>query len=253
MFISDINPVLLKLGVFEIRYYGLAYVLGFLIAYFMLPYLARKRDVKLDSQLAADYIFYLMVGVIIGSRLGYVLLYDPIYYFLHPLEIFAVWLGGMSFHGGLAGSIIAGYLFSKKHKIDFYDIADITVIPLAIALFFGRVANFINGELYGKVTSVWWAVKFPGTEGFRHPSQLYEAAKNLVIFGVLWALKEKKMKKGMLFWLFVLMYGAMRFVIEFYRQGEIYFLPLSMGQWLCAGMVIVATCFIYKICKKSTK
>ncbi len=201
MFYNHINPTLLRLGPFEIRYYGVIFVLGFVIEYFLINYLAKERKLKLTKNDVADFLFYMVIGVIIGARLAIVLVADPKYYFSNPFEIIAIWHGGLSFHGGLIGAVIAGLIFAKKKKIDFYDLADIVVIPLALSLVFGRIANFLNSELYGRITNVPWAVNFNnevvnGKFIFRHPSQLYESFKNLLIFFVLWFLRNKKLPKG---------------------------------------------------------
>ena len=250
MFYNNINPVLLKLGPFEIRYYGLFFVLGFVIAYFMLIYLAKKRQLKLTKDDISDFLLYLIIGVVAGARIFYVLVYNLKFYLANPLQVFAVWHGGLSFHGGLLGAIVAGVIFSKRKKIDFYDLADITVIPLALGLALGRIGNFTNGELYGRITNVPWAVKFKGVEGFRHPSQIYESLKNLFIFSVLWFVKDKKLPKGFLFWLFVTMYTFLRFVVEFFREPDsqlgFFFGWLTMGQVLSIIMFFVGFYFLYK-------
>lgn len=253
MFTHTINPVLLELGPFEIRYYGLIFVLGFIIAYFLLIHLAKKRELNLNREDIADFFLYLIVGIILGSRIFYVILYNLPYYLANPLEIIAIWHGGLSFHGGLIGAVIAGFYFCKRKKIDFYEIADIIVIPLALGLALGRLGNFINGELYGRITNIPWAVKFPDAPGFRHPSQIYESFKNLLIFFTLWTIKDKKFPKGFLFWLFVIMYSALRFIIEFFRQPDEqlgFIIGLTMGQILSIVMFFVGLVFMYKIYKK---
>ncbi|MBS3101938.1 prolipoprotein diacylglyceryl transferase [Candidatus Woesearchaeota archaeon] len=250
MFYHNINPVLLRLGPFEIRYYGLFFVLGFIIAYFMLAYLANKRRLSLTKDDISDFLLYEIIGVILGARIFYVFIYNLKSYLANPLEIFAVWHGGLSFHGGLLGAVAAGIIFAKKRKIDFYELADIFVIPLALGLALGRLGNFINGELYGRITNVPWAVQFQDAEGFRHPSQIYESLKNLFIFAVLWNVKDKKLPKGFLFWLFVTMYSFLRFVVEFFRQPDeqlgFFFGWLSMGQILSIIMFGIGFYFLHK-------
>src|SRR3989338_6692703 len=209
MFYHNINPVLLRLGPFEIRYYSLFYVL----------------------------------------------VYNLKFYLANPLQIFAIWQGGLSFHGGLLGAIIAAIIFCRKKKINFYDLADITVIPLALGLALGRIGNFTNGELFGRITNVPWAVKFPDAEGFRHPSQIYESLKNFFIFSVLWYGKNMKLPKGFMFWLFVIMYSALRFMVEFFRHQDeqLGFIIgfLSMGQVLSIVMFVIGIFFFYKVSKKA--
>jgi len=254
MYVHSINPVLLDFGPIEIRYYGLFYVIGFIITYYMASYLAKRKNLNISKDDIADLLLYAAAGMLIGARLFYVLIYNTGYYIANPLHIFALWEGGLSFHGALIGIAIAGYLFCKKKKLDFYTIADIIVVPAALALMLGRIGNFINGELYGRITNVPWAVKFPGAEGYRHPSQIYEALKNLSMFIILWNIKDKNMPKGFMFWLFITMYGGLRFVIEFFREPDQqlgFFLGFfTMGQILTAIMFIVGSIMLYRLEKQ---
>ena len=255
MFYNHVNPTLLHIGPFEIRYYGVIFVLGFVIAYFLIYHLAKERKLKLTKDDVADFLFYIIIGVVVGSRLAIVLFADPKYYFSNPFEIIAIWHGGLSFHGGLIGAVIAGLIFTKKKKINFYDLADITVIPLAIGLFFGRIGNFLNSELVGRVTNLSWGVNFNnevvnGKPIFRHPSQLYESFKNLVIFFVLWFLKNKKLPKGFLFWLFIAMYGLLRTLIEFFRYSPSAIGPINPGQIWSFPMFIIGVIMLIKLKRK---
>jgi len=254
MLIHNIDPVLLHLGPFQIRYYGLFFVLGILIAYFMLNYLAKRKKIGLSKEDVADFLLYIMAGVILGARVFYVFIYNWTFYSNNLSEIIAIWHGGLSFHGGLVGAVIAGYYFCRKNKISFYELADLVVIPLALGLALGRLGNFTNGELYGRITDVPWAMKFSGAEGFRHPSQLYESVKNLIIFSVLWFIKDKKFPQGFMFWLFVVMYSTLRFFVEFFRQPDeqLGFIIgiLSMGQILSIIFLVVGLFFIRKVLKK---
>ncbi len=243
MFEHNLSPVLLNIGPFEIRYYALAYVLGAVIVYFFLKMLARERHIPVEDKDVMDLVAYTLLSIIIFSRIFYVLFYNFSYFISSPLEIIAIWRGGLSFHGGLIGAVIAGIWFARKWKISFWRLADIAVIPIAVALFLGRIGNFINGELYGRVASVPWAVKFQGADGYRHPSQLYEAGKNIFMFAVLYTIRNKRLKDGVMFSLFIVMYGALRFFIEFFREPDpqIGFVvwQLSMGQLLSIAMLIV--------------
>ena len=170
-----INPEILRIGHFSIRWYGLLYIVSFIITYLFLKKKYQERDVNLSPEDYENVIFYIMLGVILGGRIGYILFYNLPFYFRNPLEIFAVWHGGMSFHGGALGVMIAGLIFSKKVKIGFYRLADPVMPFVAIGLGLGRIGNFINGELYGRVTSLPWGMIFPNSDGLpRHPSQLYE-------------------------------------------------------------------------------
>ena len=253
MFYNNINPTLLKLGPFEIRYYGIIYALSFILAYFFISYLAKERKLNLTKDDILDFLFYLIIGTVIGARLFEIIIYNPYYYLQNPLQTIAIWRGGLSFHGGLVGAVTAAMIYCKKKKIQFYDLADITVIPLAFGLFLGRIANFLNGELVGRITELPWCVKFKNYEGCRHPSQIYESFKNLFIFSALWTIKNRKLKKGILFWSFILMYSTLRFFIEFVRAPDEqlgFILGLTMGQYLSIIMFIVGLSFFVKINKQ---
>lgn len=273
MFVHNIDPVLLRLGSLEIRYYGMFYVAGFVIAYLLINYLAKQRHLNLTSDDVAEFLIYLIVGTVLGARIIYVLVYNPIYYLNNLLEIPALWHGGLSFHGGFLGASIASLLFVRKFKhkgITFYKMADVTMFPLALGLMIGRIGNFMNGELYGRVTQLPWAVKFKDAEGYRHPSQLYESAKNLFIFMVLWWLKDRKIKiktggkgdnkyeyrklpDGFLFYSFIILYAILRFLIEFVREPDsqlgYFFGWLTMGQILNIMMLLVGSVMMWRITK----
>jgi phosphatidylglycerol:prolipoprotein diacylglycerol transferase len=247
MLIHNINPTLVSFGPFEIRYYGLIFAAGFILAALILYWLASKNKIKnFDKKDVFNFILYLIIGVLIFSRLFEILIYEPAYYFSNPAEMFALWHGGLSFHGGLVGAIIVGLLYSKYKKVKFYDLGDILVLPAAIGLCFGRFANFINGELWGKITDLPWCVQFKGAEGCRHPTQIYESFKNLAIFFILLFLRRFRLKPGFLFWHFILLYGVIRFSIEFLKPVGWYFISLNTGQWLCLIMIITAVTFIIK-------
>ena len=261
MFYHNINPVLLQLGPLQIRYYGLFYALGFVIAYFLIYYLAKRKALNIKKDDTADLILQLLVGVVAGSRIIYILFYNLLFYIQNPFEIIAVWHGGLSFHGGLIGAIIATYLFCRKKKIDFYDIADIIAIPVALALMLGRIGNFINAELYGRITSVPWCVDYSKNQyvanlpsGCRHPSQIYESLKNFLIFIVLCAIKDKKLPKGFMFWGFVTMYGLLRTIMEFFRQPDeqigFIFNYFTMGQLLSFPLFLIGLYMLFRLNKK---
>lgn len=255
VFIHNINPTLFDFTLFganfEIRYYGMLYMLSFIIAYFMIRYLAKQRKLGITDDDAADLILYILVGVVAGARVFYIVFYNLQYYLQNPLEMVAVWHGGLSFHGGLAGAALAGWYFCRKKKISFYKLADIAVIPAAIGLALGRIGNFLNGEVYGRVTEMPWGVKFPDAEGFRHPSQLYESLKNLAIFATLWKIKDKMLPDGFLFWSFVTMYGLLRFLIEFVKEPDSqlgFFLGyFTMGQLLTFPMFVGGAIMLYRL------
>jgi len=238
MLYHNINPIIANIGPFELRWYGLMYVLSFIYLYYMIAFIAKRKKVRLTRQDVEIFVLIETVALLVGARIFEVIVYNPGYYFLNPAKIIAVWEGGLSFHGGLAGMLIAGYYFCRKKKVSPMQMADVVVIPVGIALFLGRVGNFINGELYGRITDVPWCFKFQGAEGCRHPSQLYEAAKNLVIFATMWLIKDWKEPNGFFFALFLMMYGTLRFFIEFVREPELMVGMLTMGQFLCLIMII---------------
>ncbi|MCD4666345.1 prolipoprotein diacylglyceryl transferase [archaeon] len=237
MFVHNINPVLFSIFGLEVRYYGIIYALGFLVALFWLQ--KNRKELNLTKENVYDFIFYLAVGVIVGSRL-FEVFYNPSYFLSNFTNILKIWDGGMSFHGGLIGAILVSYFYSKKKGIRFYKLVDIMVIPAAFMLFLGRIANFINGELVGKITNVSWCVEFKDYENCRHPSQIYEAFKNLVILFVLLFTKTRKsLKEGSLFWLFVTLYGLFRFLIEFLKEPTITYFGIPLGQALSFIMLII--------------
>jgi phosphatidylglycerol---prolipoprotein diacylglyceryl transferase len=240
----NFDPILIELGPIRLSWYGLMYVLGFFASYLLVRYQMKKKDFGITRLEVENLYFYLILGLVIGARLGYVLFYDLKMYLSDPLEIFAIWHGGMSFHGGLIGVLIVGILFSWKNKKSFWKIADLIIVTVPIGLGLGRIGNFINGELYGRVTRVPWGMIFPrGGALPRHPSQLYESAlEGGVLFLILWFLKDRKLTSGGLLALFLSLYGLFRFFVEFFREPDSqlgYILgPFTMGQVLCSFMVI---------------
>lgn len=236
MIYQHIDPVFLKLGPLEFRWYGLMYICGFIAAYFIILSGVKKKRVALAKDDVADLIITGALGVIMGGRLWYILFYNLSYYISHPVKLFAIWEGGMSFHGGLAGAIVAGLYFIRKHKISFYSLADIGFLAAPVGLGLGRIGNFINGELYGRVTDVPWGIVFPGGGGHpRHPSQLYEAfLEGPLMFLILFAISRKIRQEGVVFWSFISLYGLLRLLVEFMREPDAQigylFGTFSMGQ-----------------------
>ena len=243
----DINPSIIKFGSLDIRWYGFLYIVGFLVGYIFLRKLLKYRKINLKKDEYENMLFTIMLGIIIGGRLGYILFYNLSYYFIHPLDILKVWEGGMSFHGGAIAVIILGYFFCKKHKLRFYQLAD-PVLPLAsIGIGLGRLGNFINAELYGRVTNVPWAMIFPTDPKKlpRHPSQLYEIfLEGIVLFVVSFLMLRKISKPGFVFWAWIGLYGLFRFLVEFVREPDtqLGFVlgPLTMGQVLSLFMIIAS-------------
>lgn len=257
MLYHNINPVLLELGPFQIRYYGLLWAAGFVIAYFLIYYLAKRKQLPLTKDDVSDLIVYEIVGVVLGARLAYILFYNPQFYIQNPMEMLALWHGGLSFHGGLLGATASAYLFCKKKKMEFYDLADIVVVPAALALALGRLGNFVNAELYGRITNVPWCIDYSKNQfvevpsGCRHPSQIYASIKNLIIFSALWLIKDKKMPKGFMFWSFVALYGLFRTIVEFFRQPDeqigLILNYFSMGQLLSFPLFLMGAYMLFKV------
>jgi phosphatidylglycerol:prolipoprotein diacylglycerol transferase len=240
-----INPVALHAGPFTVRWYGLAYLAAFVIAGFVLHGLVKRWRLNLTADDELTIVLGAVIGVVVGGRLGYVLVYGNGYFWKHPAQIFAIWDGGMSFHGGLAGIVIAAYLVARSLKMPILTLCDLGAVGAPIGLFLGRVANFINGELWGRVTNVPWAMVFPGAGPLpRHPSQLYEAAlEGVVLFAVLLtiAMQRPTPRRGVIFGWLLTLYGVFRIFVEFFRQPDI-----QMGQsgffagWLTTGMILSA-------------
>jgi len=239
----NIDPILVELGPIRVSWYGLMYIFGFIASYLLVRYQMKKKDFEISKQEVENLYFYLIVGLMVGARLGYVLFYNLKVYLTNPLEIFAIWHGGMSFHGGLIGVLIVGILFSWKNKKSFWKIADLIIVTVPIGLGLGRIGNFINGELYGRVTKVPWAMIFPKADSLpRHPSQLYESAlEGGALFLILWFLKDRKLPTGGLLAIFLFFYGGFRFLVEFFREpdDQLGFIsgPFTMGQVLSSFMI----------------
>ncbi|GLI35851.1 prolipoprotein diacylglyceryl transferase [Desulforhabdus amnigena] len=252
----EIDPNLISIGPIHIRWYGFMYVLGFFAAYFLIQKQKRAREIGLVGVIAQDLVFYLAIGLVIGARLGYVLFYqyhDYVTYLKNPLEIIATWHGGMSFHGGLLGAALAGWLFCRRKKLPFPAVADCVFVTVPVGLGLGRIGNFINGELWGRTTNVPWAMIFPGGGPLpRHPSQLYESlGEGFLLFILLWKLRQRSFRDGMMVVFFLLFYGIVRFFLEFFREPDpqLGFLAgyFTMGQLLCLAMILGATILAYAI------
>jgi phosphatidylglycerol:prolipoprotein diacylglycerol transferase len=234
----NIDPVILKIGPVSVRWYGMMYIIGFASSYFLVRYQIKKKSLDLSKSFVDSLYSYLILGLLIGARIGYVMFYNLSDYLKNPFEIFAVWHGGMSFHGGLIGSVLAGIIFCRKYKIDFWQLSDLIIVTAPIGLGIGRLGNFINGELYGRVTDVPWSMIFPsGGPLPRHPSQLYEfLLEGVTLFTILWLLKNRDLKKGTITSLFLILYGIFRFFVEFFREPDpqLGFIlgPFTMGQTL---------------------
>ncbi|WP_314009503.1 prolipoprotein diacylglyceryl transferase [Cryptobacterium curtum] len=237
-----LDPIAFSLGPLTVRWYGIAYILGFICAAVVIGYTARRWKVSLTQDDLFTILICLIIGVIAGARLGYVLFYGDGYYLEHPLDILAFSQGGMSFHGGLIGALLSGLASARLCGVPYATLADLGSIAAPIGLFFGRCANFINGELWGAPTDAPWGVIFGGAAGSvaRHPSQLYEAfLEGIVIFAVLFLLSRKRPPRpqGTFIGLFLIMYGSFRFLIEFVRQPDAQ-LGYLWGGWLTMGQLL---------------
>lgn len=239
-----IDPVLIRIGPIAVRWYGIMYLIGFLVGYGVIRSELRRRNGPIPFSQAGDLLFYLILGLLVGARIGYVIFYNLPSYMDAPWEVLAIWHGGMSFHGGLLGMIVAGAVFARRRQASFLELADIGALAAPIGLMLGRIGNFINGELFGRVTDVPWGVVFPmGGPLPRHPSQIYEAMlEGPVLFGVLWWLRKKTNRNGIILGLFLTGYGISRFAVEFLREPDpqlgFVFMSLTMGQLLCICMML---------------
>lgn len=241
------NPIAIKIGPLAIHWYGLMYMAGFLT----FLWLGRRRIANmahplLDNKMLDDLLFYGVLGVIAGGRLGEVLFYNPGYYFSNPLKILAVWEGGMSFHGGFLGVLVAMALFARRHRLNWLELMDFIAPLVPPGLAFGRLGNFINGELWGRPTDLPWGMVFPKVDNLpRHPSQLYEfALEGVLLFLILWIYAKKPRPTGAVSGLFLIGYGSFRFIAEFARNPDdgifgLMTFGVSMGQWLSLPMVII--------------
>jgi phosphatidylglycerol---prolipoprotein diacylglyceryl transferase len=255
--VHNLDPVALDLGFFQLRWYSLAYLAGIVIGYLYLLKLVKQPGSPMARRHADDMVFYATLGIILGGRLGYVLFYKPMDYLHDPLAILRLWDGGMSFHGGLIGTIVAMLYLARKNGLSFLRVADYVACCVPFGLFFGRLANFVNGELWGRPTDVAWGVQFrelvaPGIVAVgppRHPSQLYEAGlEGILLFLVLFALfwwTRARYKPGLLAGVFTLGYGLSRFAVEYFREPDAHLMwlaeqsGLSMGQWLTVPMILI--------------
>jgi phosphatidylglycerol:prolipoprotein diacylglycerol transferase len=258
----NIDPIAFNIGPFfgigplPVRWYGLMYLTGFLAAWWLGMRRISKGLAPVTRQQFDDMLFLAVIGVILGGRLGYILFYKPAEYLAHPLKIFAVWEGGMSFHGGLLGTAVAVWLFCRRRKLSLLSVADLACAFAPIGLFFGRVANFINGELWGRATDVPWAMIFPrGGPIPRHPSQLYEAALEGVLLFLLLQIALRAFRAherpGLISALFFAGYGTFRFICEFYREPDTQFIgPLSMGMALSIPVWLAAAALFWIATRK---
>ena len=243
----SIDPILFSLGIIQIRWYGLAYVIGILLGFYLIKFINRRLDFTLNNKLIDNFFIWSIAGIIIGGRVGYVLFYQFYTFLINPIYIIYIWQGGMSFHGGLLGIIISTYFFAKKNNFNFFILSDLISIVAPIGIFFGRIANFINKELIGRVTDFPIAIIYPTLDQQpRHLSQLYEALfEGIILFFILIYFAYKNYpdnKFGQLSGIFLLSYGFFRFFLEFLREPDqhlgLFFNFISMGQLLSIPLIL---------------
>lgn len=256
-----ISPILFSIGSFQLRYYSLMYLVAFAVVYVLIFYRIKRREISISTEVFQDYLVWAMIGVIAGARLGYALFYNLGYYMAHPLEIILpfdfsngfrfVGLSGMSYHGGLIGVFLMTAWFCRKHKIRLWQFGDWLCAAAPLGYMFGRIGNFLNGELWGRATTMPWGMYFPldATQSLRHPSQLYEALfEGLFLFLVLWSIRKHNPFEGFSVGLYIFGYGLVRFVIEFFREPDAHLGFVlgfnTMGQVLCILMMLAGIGFI---------
>lgn len=255
----EIDPVFLRLGPLQFRWYGLMYVISFIISYFVIRSELRRKKLPIDSEGLADMIFYMALGVVLGGRLGYILFYDLSSYISNPVKMLYIWEGGMSFHGGLIGVASAGFLFARSRGINFMDIADLAAVAAPIGLGLGRIGNFINGELYGRPTSMPWGMVFPEGGGLpRHPSQLYESfLEGVLLYLIVRYISRRVKARGAAAAAFVAGYGLFRSFVELFRQPDsqlgLFYNFISMGQMLSLPLFLAGGCMLVWLWRKQAK
>ena len=251
----NISPVMFSVAGISVRWYSMAYLAGIVLAWLWLMRDIKKYKFPFEKSAVEDIIFYVTIGIIIGGRLGYALFYGRSYFWHEPWQILALWKGGMSFHGGAVGAVLGLWYAASRHKIDFWQLTDLAALYAPIGIFFGRLANFVNDELWGRVTDVVWAVRFP-SGGYlpRHPSQLYEACCEglfmLILLNCLWRfVPQVRERRGTVSALFVTFYALFRIVLENFRQPDaqlgFYFGVMTMGQILSLPLLVFGVYLFY--------
>ncbi len=254
-----IHPIAFSIGPLDIRWYSLSYIAGILISWIIVRKFLINSNKNISKEFIDELLNYTVIGIIVGGRLGYVLFYNFEYYFFSPIEILKIWNGGMSFHGGLIGIILAIVIYSNKRKINYLEITDMIALVSPIGIFFGRIANFINGELFGRITNSKFGIIFPnGGDLPRHPSQLYEAFfEGIAIFlilNILFFFSKFRLYTGFFSGMFLFLYGFFRFIVEYFREPDsqigYFFEFVTLGQILCIPMIILGIFIISKVIKK---
>ncbi len=259
---ENIKPYIFQIGEFQLRYYGLMYIVAFAVVYLLSLYRLKHEDYDYPKEAVENYFVWAILGLMLGARIGYVVFYNFTYYASHPLEIILPFslsggfhftgLAGMSYHGGLIGVTTATAMFCNKYKIRFWRFVDFLIPSIPLGYTFGRIGNFINGELFGRITSAKWGMYFPGdmTNQLRHPSQLYEAFfEGIFLFIILWSIRKKRFFDGFFLGLYIIGYGTVRFFIEYVREPDshigFFFGSVTLGQILCLCMILAGTAVLF--------
>lgn len=258
----NIDPIIFSITPsISLNWYGVSYLFGVLFVVWQSEKMGQQRPQDFPKDLFKNSMLWAMIAIVVGGRLGDVIFYNPHYYWKNPLEIFATWKGGMSFHGGLLGASVVAFFYTRYHEVHVIKFLDVLAVNVPIALMFGRLANFINGELYGRVSDVAWAMPFPkGGHVPRHPSQLYEAFLEGILLYIVLKLLYKKLhtRAGAVMYVFLMGYGVARFIVEYFREGDILSwaptLGVSGGQALSIPMVVIGTVMLcVTLCKREEK
>ena len=251
----NLNPIVFSFGYFRVNYYLILMIIAFVIGYYILIRLAKERD--LDENVIHEFSIYALLGIIIGARLFHVFVYSYDYFIENPIKIFYIWNGGLASHGAVIGGALAAFIYTRIKKISFYEIADILAISVTLGAVFIRIGNFTNSEIVGRITEVPWCVKFLLADpvNCRHPSQVYEALKNLFLFVFLFKIRNYKLPKGFLFWLSIFGFSLLRFFVEFYKERLLlgYEYIFDIGQYISLILIVISGIILIFIWKKYKK
>lgn len=249
-----ISPIAFYIGQIPVRWYGLMMFLGLLLGFLLWKKLAKKNG--LDKITIMELYLFMLLGLFIGCRIFYVLVYNFHNFISNPISILYIWQGGLSSHGGIIGGTLFFYIYCKKKKLPFWELADIAIIPLILSTGFVRVGNFLNSEIVGRISSVPWAIKFYGYDDLRHPSQLYEAIKNFFICGFLYKLyyiKNLNLPAGTIYWLFIFLFSFIRFFTEFFKEYLVFDSGLTIGQYISIGFCLVSGIILLYLRKRKIR
>ncbi len=245
MFTLNINPIIFHIGVIQLTYYSLVYILGFLTLLFVLLKASKDKEIPLSKEQVYNYVILLFISILIGARIFHFVFWDLDYFSVHLNELLSIWNGGLSFHGGLAGAIVFSLFYCKKNKINFLRLADVIILPAALFLVLGRIANLINAEILGKTTTSSICINFPDIQGCRYPIQLYSAIGRFALLFFLLKIKSNKYKEGFIFYLFLFFISLGRFLLDFLRD-DVSYLYLSAGQWLSLILLFITIFILLK-------